>query len=70
MYKESPYFSLYENLDTHWFNCKCCGGVSWDNDMAALAGLSDLSPVNVTHETYCPGKSFPDRYVRRITRMV
>lgn len=64
-----PYFARYENLDTHWFKCRCCGGKSWDSDTAALAGLSELTPENVTHDPYCPGKAFPDKYVNRITKL-
>lgn len=64
-----PYFERYENLDTHWFNCRTCGGNSWDSDTAALAGMSELTPANVVHDTNCPGKAFPDNHVRRVTRM-
>lgn len=63
-----PYFSRYENLDTHWFNCRTCGGNSWDSDTAALAGRSELTPAMVTHDKYCPGESNPDKHVRRIER--
>lgn len=66
---DKPYFDRYENLDTHWFKCRCCGGASWDSDTAALAGLSELSPENVTHDLYCPGFTFPDKYVQRITKL-
>lgn len=66
---ESPYFARYENLDTHWFCCSCCGGVSWDSDTAALAGRTELTPEMVTHDKYCPGKSLPAKYVRRITKL-
>lgn len=64
-----PYFQRYENLDTHWFACKTCGGKSWDSDTAALAGKDSLSAKDVTHDTYYPGNAFPDNHVRRITRI-
>lgn len=65
---EKPYFERYKNPGTHWFRCRCCGGVSWDSDSVALAGMPDLSPGDVVHDRFCPGVSFPDKYVRRITR--
>lgn len=63
----TPYFQRYANLDTHWFDCRVCGGVSWDSDRAALAGKVDLSPSDVSHVGYCPGKVLPDKHVRRVT---
>lgn len=63
-----PYFQQYANLDTHWFRCQCCGGISWDSDTAALAGKVDLPEADVRHDSYCPGKAFPGKYVTRITR--
>lgn len=63
-----PYFNRYENMNTHWFNCRTCGGNSWDSDTAALAGKSDLSVADVTHDTNCPGKASPGNHVRRIER--
>lgn len=63
-----PYFQQYANLDTHWYSCRCCGGVSPDSDTAALAGKDNLSPADVSHDTYCPGRTFPDKYTRRITK--
>lgn len=62
-----PYFERYENLDTHWYACKTCGGRSFDSDSAALAGFPELSPSRVSHDTYCPGKTFPENHVRRVT---
>ena len=56
------------NHETHWFTCYVCGGVSWDSDTAALAGLESLAPANVMHHTNCPGRVFPDKHVRRIQR--
>ena len=64
-----PYFDRYENMNTHWLNCRTCGGNSWDSDTTALAGKSDLSEADVTHDKYCPGKEFPLKYVRRIERI-
>lgn len=66
---DTNYFSQYKNLDTHWFECRACGGVSWDSDQAALAGKADLSPADVTHDEFCPGKVFPNKHIRRITRV-
>lgn len=63
------YFTQCANLDTHWFECCVCGGVSWDSDRAALAGKADLSPADVSHDGFCPGKAFPDKHIRRITRV-
>lgn len=58
----------YQDLDHHWYECRSCGAVSWDSDTAALAG-SPLTLESVPHDTYCPGRAFPDRWVRRITQV-
>lgn len=65
---DKPYFQRYENMDTHWFACKVCGGVSWDSDTAALAGMINLSDKDVSHNGYCPGKAFPEKHIQRVTR--
>lgn len=57
------------NHVTHYYQCKCCNGKSLDSDIRALAGCKTLEPKHVSHDTNCPGKSFPDKYVRRIERM-
>lgn len=66
---EKPYFQRYENLDTHWYACRVCGGTSMDSDTAALAGKSSLAARDVTHSRHCPGAAFPDSHVRRITKL-
>ena len=62
-----PYFEQYANLETHWFICRVCYGISLDSDLAPLAGKADLSPADVAHDAHCPGRTFPDKHVRRIT---
>lgn len=68
MSNEITTVSDLHNLDTHWFVCMTCGGISWDSDTAQLAGKTELTPANVSHDRFCPGKASPENHVRRITR--
>lgn len=63
------YFKRYENLDTHWYRCRVCGGRSLDSDTAELAGLDELSEKNCQHDRFCPGRAFPDKHVFRVTQV-
>lgn len=66
MMSEYGKLSDYKNMETHYYICKTCGGKSLDSDTQALAGLETLTPENVMHDRFCPGKAFPDKYVRRV----
>lgn len=57
------------NHATHWYRCAVCGGKSLDSDTQALSGALTLEPRHVSHDTYCPGASFPNKYVRRVERL-
>ena len=59
----------YADLDTHWFECRSCRGVSLDSDTYALMRGGVVPRSSVTHDAFCPGAVFPDKYVRRITQL-